>query len=174
MKQILEEIETMYNGTTGINSYIDKLTETFYSKNKIIGIGAGRMGYSLRAHIMRLSQIGYSSWFIGDTTLPRIDEKSIVVINTSTGETETNVLYAKQAKNHGSFLIVITCNKFSTIGKMADMLIELPTINSFQVMKTIYEQFTWLLLDFAVDETIKNIERSDFRKKIQYNHSVLE
>jgi 6-phospho-3-hexuloisomerase len=172
MKKIFKELDEMYSGTNGINEYISSLEKAFQSKKDIIGIGAGRMGYSLRAHIMRLSHIGFNAYFIGDTTLPRIDSNSVVIINSSSGETPTNVLYARQASKVGSFIITITSNKESTIANLSDLVVETPSLESHQLMKTIYEQYSYLLLDYVSESVVNNLKLD--RKVITHNHSILE
>lgn len=172
MKQIFKELQIMYNDTIGVEEYIAVLEDAFRNKKDIIGIGAGRMGYSLRAHIMRLSHIGYNAYFIGDTTLPRIDSNSIVVINSSSGETPTNILYAQQASRAGSFIITVTSNKESTIAKLSDLVVETPKLESHQLMKTIYEQYSYLLFDYVSESVVTKLELD--RNIITHNHSILE
>lgn len=140
--------------------------------DKIIGIGAGRMGYSLRAFMMRLSHMSFDTYFIGDTSLPRINEKSLVIINSSSGETETNILYARQAMAAGSFILTFTCNPDSTIGKLSNHVFKIPTIKSKQLMKSIYEQYTYLIFDMIVADYVEyfNLDTS----VISQNHSILE
>ena len=172
MKQIFEELQTMYNDTKGIEEYVTALEKALHQNKDIIGIGAGRMGYSLRAHIMRLSHIGYNAYFIGDTTLPRIDSNSVVVINSSSGETPTNILYAKQASAAGSYIITITCNRDSTIAKLSDLVVEIPNLESHQLMKTIYEQYSYILFDYVTESVVTNLDLN--RDNITHNHSILE
>lgn len=172
MKEIFKELQIMYEGTKCIEEYVTLLENAFQFKKAIIGIGAGRMGYSLRSHIMRLSHIGYNSYFIGDTTLPRIDKNSIVVINSSSGETPTNILYAKQASAAGSYIVTITSNKNSTIAKLSDLVVQTPSLESHQLMKTIYEQYSYLLFDYVTESVVNNLELD--RDLIKHNHSILE
>jgi 6-phospho-3-hexuloisomerase len=172
MNQIFKELQTMYNGTIGVDKYIAILENAYISKKNVIGIGAGRMGYSLRAHIMRLSHIGYNAFFIGDTTLPRIDSNSIVVINSSSGETPTNILYAQQASRVGSFIITVTSNKESSIAKLSDFVVETPKLESHQLMKTIYEQYSYILFDYVSESVVTNLKLD--RNAIKHNHSILE
>jgi len=172
MKEIFEELQTMYAGTKGVEEYVTALEKALHHNKDIIGIGAGRMGYSLRAHIMRLSHIGYNAYFIGDTTLPRIDANSVVVINSSSGETPTNILYAQQASAAGSYIITVTCNKDSTIAKLSDLVVETPTLESHQLMKTIYEQYSYILFDYVTESVVANLELN--RDIITQNHSILE
>lgn len=172
MKKIIFEIETMFSGTKGLDQYVEKLGFAVENNSKIIGIGAGRMGYSLRAHVMRLSHLGLNTYFIGDTSLPRIDEKSVVIINSSSGETPTNILYTQQASMAGSFIISFTSNRQSTIAGLSDLVIEYPVIETHQLMKTIYEQFTYLLFDYAIEELVRKLDLN--RNFITKNHSILE
>lgn len=172
MHKIIEELQYMWENTDGVQHMVNELKEAKERNYNIIGIGAGRMGYSLRAFIMRLSHVGYESYFIGDTTLPRIDEKSVVIINSSSGETPTNILYAQQAKEAKSYIITITTNKDSTIAKLSDQLVIIPQMNSHQLMKTIYEQYTYLLLDYVAEQVVSELDLD--RDIITHNHSILE
>lgn len=172
MHKIIEELDTMWMNTTGIQYMVNELKDVWKKGGNIIGIGAGRMGYSLRAHIMRLSHIGYEAYFIGDTTLPRIDDKSVVIINSSSGETPTNILYAQQAKAAGSYIITITTNAESTIAKLSDQLVLIPQMESHQLMKTIYEQYTMLMLDYVAEQVVSQLDLD--RDTITHNHSILE
>lgn len=142
------------------------------SFSNIIGIGAGRMGYSLRAFMMRLSHIGFTTYFIGDTALPRIKENDIVIINSSSGETPTNILYAEQAKAAKSCIIAFTCNENSSIAKLSTYVVPIPKIKSEQLMKSVYEQYTFLLFDYIAQQFVHDY-RLDI-KRIEQNHSILE
>jgi len=172
MKQIINELESMWLETEGVQDMVNKLKDVWKKGGVIVGIGAGRMGYSLRAHIMRLSHIGYEAYFIGDTTLPRIDEKTVVIINSSSGETPTNILYAQQAKAAKSYIITITTNPESTIAKLSDQLVIMPKVNSHQLMKSIYEQYTMLMLDYVAEQVVSQLDLD--RGEITHNHSILE
>jgi len=172
MKEIMKELDSMWLETTGIQYMVNELKEAYNKSYKIVGIGAGRMGYSLRAHIMRLSHIGYEAYFIGDTTLPRIDENAVVIINSSSGETPTNILYAQQARDAGSYIITITTNPESTIAKLSDQLVIMPKVDSHQLMKSIYEQYTMLMLDYVAEQVVSQLDLN--RDEITHNHSILE
>jgi len=172
MDTIFQELHLMHKYTKGTEQYVAVLENAFNQNRDIVGIGSGRMGYSLRAHIMRLSHIGYNAYFIGDTTLPRIGKDSVVIINSSSGETPTNILYAEQAVAAGSYIITITSNKNSTIAKMSDLIVETPIMESVQLMKTIYEQYSYILFDYVTESVVSNLELD--RDIITHNHSILE
>lgn len=172
MKEIMKELDAMWMNTTGVSDMVKELKDAYNRSYKIVGIGAGRMGYSLRSHIMRLSHVGYEAYFIGDTTLPRIDPYTVVIINSSSGETPTNILYAQQARAANSYIITITTDTESTIAKLSDQLVIIPKMKSHQLMKSIYEQYTMLMLDYVAEQVVTELDLD--RSEITHNHSILE
>ncbi len=178
MKIILDEMNGMANSLNDqhINQYIEKLSDLMLQgdsrKLKFIGLGAGRMGYSLKAFIMRLSHMGYNATFIGDTNVPRVTSNTVVFVNSSSGETPSIALYVKQAKEAQGHIFTTTCNMKSIISMYSDCIIELPKIKSEQLMKSAYEQFTMLLYDYIVIQLMSSLDLdSTF---VTNNHSILE
>lgn len=172
MYKVMSEMAQMFSHTEPLDLHkvINLLANGSF--DKIVGIGAGRMGYSLRAFIMRMSHIGFETYFIGDTSLPRINKKTLVIINSSSGETPTNILYARQAKEAGSYILTFTCNKESTIGQLSDMVFNIPVIETTQLMKSVFEQYTYLIFDTIADEYVE-CKRLNI-SAITQNHSILE
>jgi 6-phospho-3-hexuloisomerase len=172
MKNIFKELEFLFDNLNK-NSIDDLVQLLLMSKEKsIIGIGAGRMGYSLRSFIMRLNHLTFKSYMIGDTNLPMIKKDDVVLFNSSSGETKSNILYAEIAKNHGAKIVVFSHSEFSSLALMANLKIIYPQISSKQIMKTIYEQFTLLLFDFISSKLVDSIDPD--HSFISKNHSVLE
>jgi 6-phospho-3-hexuloisomerase len=172
MKNIINEITNLSNQFDF--SQIDELIELFrnHSENHYVGFGAGRMGYSLRAFIMRLDHLGFKSFMIGDTTFPRVNSSTIAFFNSSSGETESNVLYAKQAQKYGAKLVLFSTNDQSTLANYCDLTILYKKVESKQLMKSIYEQFTFLLFDH-ICELIK-VDLGIEKSYIENNHSISE
>lgn len=172
MNDILLEIKTMWKlqNKENISDFVEKFC--LHIDNIIVGVAAGRMGYSLRAFIMRLSHMRYNSYMIGDTNLPKIGKNDIMIINSSSGKTPTNVIYAHQAKKVKSLIFSITTDKESKIATLSDYHLLIPKINSQLLMKTIYEQYTYLLLDYIVTLIIEKNKLS--YQSISSNHSILE
>ena len=173
MKHIFDELSVLWEelDKESLAQICDLIQSHFYTGH-LIGLGAGRMGYSMRAFVMRLSHLGMSSWMIGDTTLPRVTNKSIIFINSSSGETESNVLFCKQAKLAGGLIVSMTTNPKSQIGLMSDHHLEIPKFQSKQLMKTLYEQFSFLLFDYVASELAQRLEIPN--EFINHNHSILE
>lgn len=138
----------------------------------IVGLGAGRMGYSLQAFIMRLSHIGYNAYMIGDTTLPRVRQGDLVLINSSSGQTPSIALFAKQAKDHGAYVVLITATHESSIEKLSDFTVHYSASSDSQLMKSTNEQFSFLFFDYIAHRLV--IEQQLDVKKIEMNHSILE
>lgn len=175
MKPILNEINLMFDSLAEneVESYLESLTEKLSSPSiNIIGLGAGRMGYSLRAFIMRLNHMGFNASMIGDTNVPRVKENSILFVNSSSGETPSILLFVEQAVKEKGEIFLTTCNKESSIGKHANCIIQIPTIESEQLMKSPYEQFSMLLYDYIIFRLVETLGLD--KERISSNHSILE
>ena len=100
MKPILKDIIEMNDrlNLEEVNEYVNALTLDLKNINNdnIIGIAAGRMGYSLRSFIMRLSHMGFNASMIGDTNVPKVRNDTIMIVNSSSGETPSILNYAIQ------------------------------------------------------------------------------
>ena len=173
MEKILTEISLSWSqqDKDKLEDFIQNLNQLLVNK-KIICIGAGRMGYSVRAFSMRLMHLGFNSSFLSDTNVSRIDKNTLVIISTGSGETPTNILYANQVKNAGGVLCVITKNIHSSVGKLADYILELKCPPSVQPMKSLTEQYTYILFDYIV---YRLIEINKFEESTLLSmHSILE
>lgn len=178
MQEILNEMKEMSEQLSSeeINIYIDNLSQLLSSKDpsqfNIIGLGAGRMGYSLRSFIMRLNHMGFNASMIGDTNVPRVTKNSIVFVNSSSGETPTILLYTQQASAIGPTIFSTTCNIKSPIGLTSDFCITIPTLSTIQLMKSPYEQFSMLLYDYIILRLMESLNLDS--SKVSANHSILE
>ena len=170
--EVFGEISSVLS--SDLESQFDEISTMFANSSNccIFGLGAGRMGYSLQAFIMRLSHMGHQAYMLGDTTLPRVSAGDIVIVNSSSGETKTIVLLAKLAKAHGAKLVVVTTKATSALGKMADIVVKIETTKSKQPMKTVYEQATYILFDILVSNLIDALEID--LEFMSSNHSILE
>ena len=172
MINILEELQELWLLTD--KEKLELVAEQIAINNKslVVGLGAGRMGYSMQAFVMRLSHLGFKSFMIGDTSLPRIDSKSLVLINSSSGETPSLLLYAHQARDENSNIITFTAEANSTIANLSNLIMPIPKIATNQIMKTIYEQYTYLLFDYLAALIL---DKSGLDKGwVINNHSILE
>jgi len=172
MNEVFEELKEMWEGTDkkAVSEFVDLVCA---SREKVlIGLGAGRMGYAVQSFIMRMSHLGHSSYMIGDTTLPRVDKDSIVVVNTSSGETPSIRLYVEQCRKAGCHIVVVTARVNSSMADMADLVIAIPSINSKQIMKTVFEQYSFILFDHIAARVF--VQSNLDRDWVEQNHSILE
>ena len=96
----------------------------------------------------------------------------ILFINSSSGETPSILLFAEQAIKEKGEIFLTTCNKESSIGKLSNNIIRIPTIESVQLMKSPYEQFSMLLYDYIIFRLVETLGLD--KEKNSSNHSILE
>lgn len=171
-------MEEIFNELRIITESLDPNAEQIWTseiiacKGKIIGLGAGRMGYAMQSFIMRLSHLGYRAYMIGDTTLPKIGAGDLVLVNSSSGETQSVCLLAQIAKDHGARVVVLTAGRGSRLDTMSDVSVFYRHIKSKQLMKTLCEQFTFLFFDWCAFQLARVGKLSI--NEIETNHSILE
>ncbi|MGI6665781.1 MAG: SIS domain-containing protein [Christensenellaceae bacterium] len=107
-------------------SELDALTDAILEANRIFVAGFGRAGNSVKILSMNCSQAGLETFVVGDNSTPSIHEGDLLVIGSGSGETKTMAIIAQQCKEHGAKLALISGNKESTIGKLADINVLIP------------------------------------------------
>jgi len=170
----IDEMTKLYESLdeTKYNDFVREITVREGLGKKIVGLGAGRMGYSLRAFIMRLGHIGYDATFIGDTVVPRVSKGDLVIVNSSSGRTPTIALLASQAKDAGASIISVCSASDTPIGKLSSVCLTYGDFKSRQMMKTAFEQFTFVLFDAMAHDIVGSLQLDV--DKISHNHSILE
>lgn len=113
---------------------IEKLYRYAKEAGFIITSGKGRSGFMARFFAQRLSHVLLTPgkvYYINDTTTPRINKNSLVVIISGSGETGTQVKLANDVKKIiGAKLAVVTSNPNSSIARIADVIIVVPGRNT--------------------------------------------
>lgn len=137
---------------------IDEADEIFIN-------GAGRSGYMARGFAMRLMHMGLKSYVVGDTVTPNIKAGDVLVVCSGSGETKSLVCNAEKAKSVGAKIALVTINPESTIGLMADAVVEISApspksakqgqIHSIQPEGSLFEQSLLLFLDLSVIQLMK-------------------
>jgi 6-phospho-3-hexuloisomerase len=171
VKNIFNELNALWASVD--EAVLDEIVhEIIDCKGNIICLGAGRMGYGVQAFAMRLSHLGFNAFMIGDTTLPRINNGDLIIVNSSSGETPSIALLADLAKDHGGKLLCFTSGKHSTLAKMSDLVLLYEKYESAQLMKSLYEQFSFLLFDHIASKVFLAGRKE--KSWVENNHSVLE
>jgi 6-phospho-3-hexuloisomerase len=172
-----------------IESVFDKIVEreavgliaAILKARRIVCCGAGRVGMATKAFSMRLKHLGFESYFLGDSNVPSIGRRDLLVVSSGSGETQTIYDVVKIAKDYCTRTALITGNPESRMGKIADIIVQIKApskidlpdkFKSRQPMATLNEQCLWIFFDALVLEIMKKKKISE--KSMHARHSILE
>lgn len=182
---IKNKIEIVIEEISGVLSDIDEcqvklLINKLIESEKIVIIGAGRVGLVAKTFAMRLMHLGMDIYTLNDCNLPAIEKKDLLIVCSGSGETQTIYDLTLIAKRTGVKIMAITGNLDSKIAKLADFLVEIKapfktkiaSRLSVQPMTTLMEQSLFLFFDALVLELMDRMNiNSDLMKN---RHSILE
>jgi 6-phospho-3-hexuloisomerase len=86
----------------------------------IFTVGMGRSGFVARAFALRLMNLGFSVYFLGETITPAAEKGDILIAISGTGSTKMVLTASSAAKEIGATVIAITSFPESQLGQMAD------------------------------------------------------
>jgi 6-phospho-3-hexuloisomerase len=104
-----------------VECLINMILET--KDKKIFVVGMGRSGFVGRAFALRLMNLGFNVYFLGETITPAAGKDDLVIAISGTGMTKLVVSAASAAKDIGTKIVAITSYKESQLGQMADQLV---------------------------------------------------
>ena len=118
---IIKNIETAetYLDEKSIENFMNIINES----DNVFVIGAGRSGLVGKAFAMRLMHLGISTYVVGETISPAINEGDCIIAISGSGETNTIVSSAKISKERGAKILALTSYTESTLRKLADATI---------------------------------------------------
>jgi 6-phospho-3-hexuloisomerase len=102
-----------------VESFIHELLDA----KRIYVIGAGRSGLVAKAFAMRLMHLGLQAYVVGETITPAMNKGDVMVVFSGSGRTKTVADIAETAKEIGAHICLISSNKDSRIGKIADCVV---------------------------------------------------
>jgi 6-phospho-3-hexuloisomerase len=190
----MEEIASYIRKASGeidprqVEEFVSLLVEVYRSNGgrKILVMGAGRSGLVGRAFAMRLMHLGFNVYVLGDTIVPSITDKDVVVAISGSGKTRLIVTAAEAAKAVGARIIAITSFPESPLGKLADVIVRIPgrTKEVFKTddyfarqilgihaplapLGTLFEDTTMVFLDGVIYELMLRlgVSEDDMRKR---------
>jgi 6-phospho-3-hexuloisomerase len=94
---------------------------------RIFVMGAGRSGLVAKAFAMRLMHLGFTVYVVGETTTPAVRPGDVAVAISGSGETRSIADLGKIVKGIGSTLVTVTSKKESTLGRISDIVVLLPS-----------------------------------------------
>lgn len=126
---------------------------------RIVVHGAGRVGLACKGFAMRLGHLGLQAYTVADSTVPSVGKEDLLILASSSGETQTVYDVGVMAKKQGTRIVAITAARQSRAAGLADVLLVLdaPTkfgpgegFSSIQPMATLFEQCAQILFDVLV------------------------
>lgn len=91
--------------------------------NKIFTVGMGRSGFVARAFALRLMNLGFNVYFLGETITPAAEKGDLLIAISGTGSTKMVLTASAAAKDIGAKVIAITSFPESALGHSADLVV---------------------------------------------------
>jgi 6-phospho-3-hexuloisomerase len=114
--------------------------------------GQGRSGLVARMVAMRLMHAGLIVHAVGESTAPAIVAGDGLLLISATGETPITIHLAQTGISLGAELLAVTARATSTLGRLANATITVPTVESVQFGGSLFEQSALLLVDGLILE----------------------
>ena len=143
----------------------EHLCKAILSAGRIFVAGVGRSGMASRGFAMRLMHMGLTVYVCGEIVTPSAQAGDLLLVVSGSGETGGLPMIAKKAKELGASVALVTVRPDSTIGRLADVILQVPAPtpkaeNSFraiQPMGSLFEQSCYLILDALVLELMDRL-----------------
>jgi len=151
----------------------EKLAEEILSSTQVFLAGMGRSGLIARAFAMRLMQMGFPVYVVGDATTPAIGHGDLLVVISGSGETGGTHYIASTARDYDARVILLTTRAISPIGYISHLALVLPDAPQHILPpRSAFESAVHIFLDAVV---ILIMERMGItQKEIIKRHSNLD
>lgn len=111
-----------------IKKMVSVLRDAKKNSRKVFVMGEGPSGLVAKALAMRLAELSYNVFVIGETITSAVEKGDIFIVITASGKTPLVLEAAKIAKEKvGAKIIGVTASENSPIGKLADPLLSIKT-----------------------------------------------
>lgn len=164
-----------------VDEQLEQLAEVIIDSGRIFVAGAGRSGLMMRAFAMRLMHLGLDVYVVGETVTRSIDKGDLLLIGTGSGETRSLIPMAEKARSLEANVATLTLSSTSTIGRLADNIVQLPGVpknqldqeaSTIQPMGSLFEQVLLLVCDTII---LKLMHKQTSSGRTMYgNHANLE
>lgn len=146
---------------------------------RIFVYGTGRSGLMLKALAMRLMQMGYTAFVVGETTTPSIGKGDILIVASASGETGSVVAAAASGKKQGAEVLSISSNGESSLAKICPPLIRIESATKFaasrasiQPLGSLFEQMLLLVFDALILKMSRRSEGEN--ERMAAHHASIE
>ncbi len=159
MKTIAASVETEADNLrlVEVTALIDAILKTYSDHKRIFLLGAGRSGLVASAFAMRLMHLDFTVYVIGEIVTPAVESGDLVIVFSGSGETSPVTEMSTIAKAKGTKLAVVTSNKDSSLGLIADILIQVSGRVHVNGVGFLERQLTGTSISFAPLGTIFEI-----------------
>jgi len=173
LKLILSEIKDV------LSKIDEKKTEAFVGEilraRRRFLLGQGRSGLVARCFAMRLMQMGFPVYVVGETITPAIEEKDLLIVCSASGEKHLALEMASLAREKGAAICALTSREDSPLAKFSDLSIKIPVSlkgSSSQPLGSLFEQCLLLYLEGVVFVLMRRLDicEGEMRKR----HANLE
>lgn len=147
LKEVLNEIENSSNLNDDFNDFANYINR----KSNIYLSGKGRSGIVVQGFANRLMHLGYKVHLVGEISAPHTKKDDILILCSGSGETQSLIPIAEQAKENEMTILLFTQSNQSTLAKIANKIFLVKTIeDSVQPMGTLFEELTFLIFDSII------------------------
>jgi 6-phospho-3-hexuloisomerase len=192
-----ENVINFFNKYSTVLNEIGEILKTFESKEiddfinaiinakTIVGYGAGRMGFGLKAFMMRLNHLGKNAYFMSDNYVPPLNKDDLFIVTSGSGKTKSVLSMLEIAINKaGCNTCAITGDETSPMATLANLHLKFKScngglnsvdnsikFNSIQPMTTLNEQVMFIFFDVI---TLMIIERMniDLNETKKYHSNI--
>lgn len=177
-QEILNELQEVLAGIDETSA--ENLVNALLASNKVLVAGSGRSGFMAKSFVMRLMHIGLDPYIVGETVTPNLEAGDLFIIASGSGETPSLVAMAEKAVSIGATIAAVTIHPDSKIGKLADIVVEVPAQakadgnsgKSIQPMGSLFEQSLLVFFDSLI---LKLMETKEIGSQTMYGrHANLE
>ena len=160
VKIILEELQYVLSQVD--DEQVDLFIKEILKARTIVVCGAGRVGMAARGFAMRLGHLGLKAYMVGDSTVPSIGKKDLLIACSGSGETQTIfdlVVRAREADSRIALVSSYIDHNKSRMARIANtvLVINAPSktkkisgFTSQQPMTTLNEQSIQIFFDSLV------------------------
>ena len=158
---------------------LEQFIEQINSHKRIFVYGTGRSGLMLKAFAMRLMQMGYNSYVVGETTTPSVGKGDLLIVASASGETGSVCSTADNGAKQGTDVLVITGSQESTLSRSHQPLIRIDTATKFtqskasiQPLGSLFEQMLLIIFDGVILKM--SLQDANSNQEMAKRHASIE
>lgn len=158
MTEMLSVVEEIQRSAAKVpEDKITSLIQLIHTHLRIFVCGTGRSGLMLKTFAMRLMQLGFTAFVVGETTTPSVAKGDLLIMASASGETGSVVQAAKKAKSVGVTVVSLTASPESSLSAVEQPFLILDAGTKFahsaasvQPLGSLFEQMLLVYFDAVV------------------------